>query len=287
MTINPNPQLNDSDLELLSAYIDRQLPAEDRRHVESRLSQEPALRETLDELRSTIAVLKALEPVRPPRSFTIDPATVQRPVSWWRSLMLPFGGLATMLLVGVLLVGVLRTGNSPSNATVASAPTADPAQLQIQTYNAQDAATAAAEATAAKAAPAELAPPASAPVQPVAPAAMATPAPTSAPAPTLAPAATAAPAAAASAPVDESAPAAADSQVAGARSANEAATLTGESVPPLTTPASLSPGTTTLQQAPPPEPAPAGAPLLPLLPIAGLLVLLVGALIIWLRRRKN
>ncbi|MDZ4720484.1 MAG: anti-sigma factor, partial [Roseiflexaceae bacterium] len=104
MTTNPLPQLNDTDLELLSAYIDRQLPDAERSFLEARLGQEPTLRAALNELRTTIAVLRALEPVRLPRSFTIDPATVRQSTRWWQALLLPFGGLAAVLLAAVVLV---------------------------------------------------------------------------------------------------------------------------------------------------------------------------------------
>ena len=79
MTINSDPQLNDADLELLSAYIDRRLGDGERAALERRLSQEPVLRGVLDELRATVALLHDLEPLKPPRSFTIAaPATAPR-----------------------------------------------------------------------------------------------------------------------------------------------------------------------------------------------------------------
>src|SRR4051794_3837887 len=79
MAINSDPQLNDTDLELLSAYIDRQLGDGERATLERRLSQEPALRGALDELRATVALLHDLEPLRPPRSFAIAaPAAAPR-----------------------------------------------------------------------------------------------------------------------------------------------------------------------------------------------------------------
>src|SRR6266516_1640226 len=76
MTTSSNPQLRDADLELLSAYIDNQLTSEERIALEARLGREPALRTTLDELRATVGVLRELEPLPPPRSFTLDPAVV-------------------------------------------------------------------------------------------------------------------------------------------------------------------------------------------------------------------
>src|SRR3954465_14309890 len=82
MTINSDPQLNDADLELLSAYIDRQLSDGERAALERRLSQEPALRGALAEARATGALPPDLEPVRPPRSFTIA-APAAAPRRFW------------------------------------------------------------------------------------------------------------------------------------------------------------------------------------------------------------
>src|SRR3954453_8903895 len=94
MTIHSDPQLNDADLELLSAYIDRRLDAGDRAALERRLSQEPGLRSMLDELRATVALLHDLEPLRPPRSFTIAaPAAAPRRM-WW----LPWPAIGSALV---------------------------------------------------------------------------------------------------------------------------------------------------------------------------------------------
>src|SRR6266567_4690518 len=50
MTINSDPQLNDTDIELLSAYIDRRLSDDERAALEQRLKSTPALRSALDDL---------------------------------------------------------------------------------------------------------------------------------------------------------------------------------------------------------------------------------------------
>ena len=62
----------DADLELLSAYIDSQLASSERAALEQRLRDEPGLRAVLDELRATVGLLRDLEPLKPPRSFTLD-----------------------------------------------------------------------------------------------------------------------------------------------------------------------------------------------------------------------
>ncbi|MEM8530405.1 MAG: hypothetical protein AAGF95_06155 [Chloroflexota bacterium] len=82
MTTHASSEQPDDDLSLLSAYIDGTTTDAERIALEKRLQREPALQQELSELRVTISLLHDLPPVTPPRSFTIDPATVQ-PKSWW------------------------------------------------------------------------------------------------------------------------------------------------------------------------------------------------------------
>jgi anti-sigma factor RsiW len=133
MTTQP-PQLNDRDLELISAYIDGQLSAEERREVERRLDNEANLRLAYEELRATVQVLRDLEPVRPPRSFTLDPANValQRPPATrlgWGRLLQVAGVFAAVLVaaIGTLsVIGSLGSG-TPASAPMVAAPTPAPA----------------------------------------------------------------------------------------------------------------------------------------------------------------
>jgi len=133
MTTQP-PQLNDRDLELISAYIDGQLSAEERREVERRLDNEADLRLAYEELRATVQVLRDLEPVRPPRSLTLDPANValQRPPATrlgWGRLLQVAGVFAAVLVaaIGTLsVIGSLGSG-APASAPMVAAPTTAPA----------------------------------------------------------------------------------------------------------------------------------------------------------------
>ncbi len=133
MTTQP-PQLNDRDLELISAYIDGKLSAEERREVERRLDNEANLRLAYEELRATVQALRDLEPVRPPRSFTLDPANValQRPpatrLSWGRLLQVA-GVFAAVLVAAIGTLSVIGSmgGGAPASAPMAAAPTAAPA----------------------------------------------------------------------------------------------------------------------------------------------------------------
>lgn len=152
MTERPNPQLNDTDLELLSAYIDDQLAPGERSMLEERLRREPALRAALDELRATVGALRELEPVQPPRSFTLDPATVARrrpPLVRWLSLGPALA--AIVLAFGFLAFFVSRGGGGPGPAA-APAPMAGVESTQQESIGATAAPAAAAVPTTAPAA---------------------------------------------------------------------------------------------------------------------------------------
>jgi|GEM_PF-588765 len=144
------PQLQnlpERDVELLSAYLDNQLSVAERVSLERRLGAEPRLRAELDELRATTSMLRDLDPVRPPRSFTIDPATAPRqarvfPVAWAMQLGSGLAGLALVLLatVQILVGGSASTGFSqaagglgaPATAPMSSASREAPAEAAME-----------------------------------------------------------------------------------------------------------------------------------------------------------
>lgn len=125
--------LSDSDLELLSAYIDNALGPAERASLERRLAADPRLRAELEELQMTTRLLRQLEPVRPPRSFTLDPATTPRPapvfaLTWFMQLGSGLAGLALVLLAAIQIlastpgaVGVAPAG--PAVSTMGAQPT--------------------------------------------------------------------------------------------------------------------------------------------------------------------
>ena len=199
MTINSDPQLNDTDLELLSAYIDLRLGDSERAALERRLSQEPVLRGVLDELRATVALLHDLEPLKPPRSFTIAaPAAAPRRF-WaypWPAIGSALVALACLLTFSYALIRSSGSGSpaaapAPAAMQEAAAPTAAAAggAAQDSTTRQGTAVTAAPAAEAPTAAPAAEAPMAAAGAPaaetPPAPAAEAAPAAPAAAAPTM------------------------------------------------------------------------------------------------------
>jgi hypothetical protein len=321
MTINLDPQLNDADLELLSAYLDRRLGDGERAALERRLSQEPVLRGALDELRATVALLHDLEPLKPPRSFTIAaPAAAPRRF-WsfaWPAIGSALVALACLLTFSYALIrssgGGTTSAPAPAAMQEAAAPTAaaasgaaqDSAMRQTTGVTAAPAAEAPMSAAAPTAAAAAEAPMSAAEAPPAAPAAEAsTAAPAAAapaaeaPTPTPAPTGMAAGSAGAIAseqPAAPELPAAADSAAPTAAAPPAGAALKGTAVPAqqpynalVATSEISSPGTVALEQ-PPVAPAanstPSGGSSNVWL-IAGIAVLLlIVAGIGWALRRK-
>src|SRR5512137_335253 len=103
------------DLESLSAYADGALPPAERQALEERLNREPALRQALQELRATSAVLRKLPEVRPPHSFALTPDMAGIRSGWLRAPVLHLAtavaALAFFVTVGVdVFAGPLQTG---------------------------------------------------------------------------------------------------------------------------------------------------------------------------------
>jgi hypothetical protein len=274
MTINSDSQLNDADLELLSAYIDRQLGDSERAALERRLSQEPVLRGVLDELRATVGLLHDLEPLRPPRSFMLAaPATAPR--RFW-SFQWPAIASALVALVCLLTFSYALIRSSGGGST-ASAPVAAPAPAAMQEAAAPTAAAAGAAApdsamrqspavtaapaaaapTAAPAAEASTAAPAAAAPMTAAEASTPTPAPTIMASGGAGAIATAQPAAEAQPAADSAAPTAAAPPADVAPKATPVPALQPYNALVATSEIS-SPGTVTLEQ--PPAPAANSAP---------------------------
>lgn len=104
-------KINRRDLELLSAYIDRDVTAREREQLEKRLTDNAVLRDALTALRQTRAALRAAPQARAPRSFALTPQMVRgirRGMSWAGSLRM-VSVLASFLFV-VLLAGDLWLG---------------------------------------------------------------------------------------------------------------------------------------------------------------------------------
>ena len=118
------PPLSERDWAQLSAYLDGALGARERAALERRLAAEPHLRQALDELRETVALLRALPTLRAPRDFTLDPALYGRARRrWWSAaaaLQLS-GALGTALAIVLIVLGMFaparRTAQVSAPAT--------------------------------------------------------------------------------------------------------------------------------------------------------------------------
>lgn len=142
------------DQELLSAYLDGQLSSRQRRRLEARLEQEAALRQALEELRQTRALLRRLPAREVPRNFTLTPHMVGlRPplprlalaLRWaaltvlflfFGSLAMPYFGAPRAAIPQAAMEAatpapqILAAPPSPEQPAIAALPTETPNQTQ-------------------------------------------------------------------------------------------------------------------------------------------------------------
>jgi hypothetical protein len=118
---------SDDDLVLLSTYIDGELDPTERNRLEQRLDSEPLLRQELESLRETTALLHDLPPLTPPRSFTLDPATAPRRrsvLAFWgrgRRGVWQMSGLAAAMVLALWVTGAVLLSQG-GGAQMAAAP---------------------------------------------------------------------------------------------------------------------------------------------------------------------
>lgn len=119
--------ISNADLELVSAYLDNQLAPDERTILEVRFAEDAALRQTCEELGATVLLLRELAPVRPPRSFTLDPAMVAPQRSWqlpatWMRLGSAFATLLFAITFAFGPTGGAPTANAPAASSARSMP---------------------------------------------------------------------------------------------------------------------------------------------------------------------
>jgi hypothetical protein len=101
--------------ELLSAYLDGELSADERARLEAQLAADPGLRAELDALRHTVALVRDLPSVSVPRNFILPrdvaarpgPARHARPRLAWAAPFLTAATAVVSLLFVVVLAGNL------------------------------------------------------------------------------------------------------------------------------------------------------------------------------------
>jgi hypothetical protein len=133
-----NPQANLEYIrDLLSPYLDGEVSDEEQALVEQAIATSAELRQELESLRQTVALVKMLPPVAAPRPFTLTEADVQ-PVtptakkSFWfsRSGWLPSLALLTAAILCVVVIGgYLFSNNLPRSSDVAMAPAMESANV--------------------------------------------------------------------------------------------------------------------------------------------------------------
>ncbi len=129
--------------ELLSAYLDDELSAEERTRLEARLATDPALRDELDALRHTVALVRNLPTVPVPRNFILPQTSATthprmtrrqprraRPQRAWLAPLLTAATAIVSLLFVVTLAGDLLLF-TPQR--MASAPEAELPQMALET----------------------------------------------------------------------------------------------------------------------------------------------------------
>ena len=121
LNLNQQPELSDRDAELLSAYIDDMLSADERRSLEARLENDLFLRRELEAMRQTVAWVNALPTLKAPRDFTISAEDVAPPTrkvismprqNWWFA--------ASAAAIVIVLLGIVAILPSISNQAPAS-----------------------------------------------------------------------------------------------------------------------------------------------------------------------
>ena len=76
MNRKPTPQLNRKELELISAYLDGQLPEAQRQRLRQRLAQDAAFKQVFEDIRLTRLALRSAPQIKRRRSFTLTPEMV-------------------------------------------------------------------------------------------------------------------------------------------------------------------------------------------------------------------
>lgn len=121
-----NRTYSNKDSELLSAYLDNQLESNERASLEQRLHADSSLRVELEELRATVALCKQIEPIIPPRSFTLDVATIQqRQPFWqlWQHRWLRLSSSVLAMIFGIVVITAIYSHGSFQEKVAQVAPT--------------------------------------------------------------------------------------------------------------------------------------------------------------------
>jgi anti-sigma factor RsiW len=124
--------------ELLSAYLDDELDAEEQAWLEQQLATDPALRTDLETLQQTVSLLNDLPQAPVPRNFILPPTIDRRPQAarpdrskaarpaWVAPLFTATTALVALAFGVVLSLDLMFVGAHPGARQFASAPESEP-----------------------------------------------------------------------------------------------------------------------------------------------------------------
>lgn len=130
--------MNASDIELLSDYLDGALTPAQAAALEERLKAEPSLRQELESLRATVALLGDLPELRAPRDFRLTRAMIQPMPA--RRLPIPLfsvlSAAAAFILIAAGAIGLLNLASQTETELnmVAAAPTSTVTSAATMTH---------------------------------------------------------------------------------------------------------------------------------------------------------
>ena len=123
------------DLKTLSGYLDGSLKGKKREKVEVRLSREPELRQWLENLSQTRAILGQLPRIKAPRNFTLTPEMVPVRARRQNPFVMPLRvatSLAAVLLVILFGFEFLSTGGQLPRSAMLEAPLMESASEEFE-----------------------------------------------------------------------------------------------------------------------------------------------------------
>jgi hypothetical protein len=126
-------QLNPKDEQLLSDYLDGQMPARDAAAFEKRLKDDADLRQAAAEVRRLKVILRRAPRYSLPRNFMLTPAMVEKPRALLWVPVLRFASIAAVFLLAASFLLESLPGGVPAlraNPAPAAPPAAAAAQAQ-------------------------------------------------------------------------------------------------------------------------------------------------------------
>ena len=124
-------RISPRDWQNLSAYLDDQIPARQKKRLEVRLQQDGALRQALDDIHRTRQVLRSTPRLRVPRAFTLAAQPARKPAVSPAMPAFRFASILASVIFVLVLLGDYLAGTSMLSARrEAFAPAAAPVMVE-------------------------------------------------------------------------------------------------------------------------------------------------------------